>query len=249
MGTRSLICVYYKGRFVVVQYSQWDGYPEGQGMTILKFLWESKNIELLKEGLQYITTLTEEGLEELKNSVRQESEKLSRFGSFFHEKIKSLWPSSLSRDTGAKILEIITQATAEKRVLISLDFEFVSDSLCQWAYVVDLDQNTFEVFGDCESKQIAPTTRFNSVGGSQDTVPALIKSFSFSQLPTTEDGFMDALEQGTKERNSRHKGEDESKGDEGEEDCNEEEADKEEADKEETADDIGNTDDGIEAGK
>jgi len=25
MGTRSLICVYYNGKFVIAQYSQWDG--------------------------------------------------------------------------------------------------------------------------------------------------------------------------------------------------------------------------------
>jgi hypothetical protein len=262
MGTRNLICVYYKGRFVVAQYSQWDGYPEGQGqgMRILKFLWESANIELLKEGLQYITTLTKEGVEELENSVRQELESQPRdpaaenryepLYSLVDKKMVSLWPS-LSRDTGAKILEIVTQATAEKRVFIVRDLEFANDGLfCEWAYVVDLDQNTFEVFGGCEGKQIAPTTRFNDVGDSRASVPALIKSFSFSQLPTTEDEFLDAVRQGIKERNSRHGGEDEIEGDEDEEESNEEEeSNGEEADKEETTGDMGNTNNGIEAGK
>lgn len=34
MGTRHLICVYYKRRFAIAQYGQWDGYPGGQGLTI-----------------------------------------------------------------------------------------------------------------------------------------------------------------------------------------------------------------------
>jgi len=244
MGTRNLICVYYKGRFVVAQYCQWDGYPEGQGVTILKFLWKSGNIELLKEGLQYIVTLTQEGVNELHNAVRQELESQPRdpeaenlrYGSFHissrvDQKMFSLWPS-LSRDTGAKILEIITQATAEKNVYIVQDLNFANDGLfCEWAYVVDLDQNTFEVFGGYETKQKAPTTRFNDVGDTQDTVPALIKSFSFSQLPTTEDEFIAALR-------LQKSNEDESEGDK----------DEEGVDREETTGDMGNTNDEIEAG-
>ena len=38
MGTRSLIVVYMDGDYRVAQYSQCDGYPEGQGMSVLKFL-------------------------------------------------------------------------------------------------------------------------------------------------------------------------------------------------------------------
>ncbi|KAN0067163.1 hypothetical protein V8E54_014810 [Elaphomyces granulatus] len=79
MGTCNLICVYHKGRFVIAQYCQWDGYPEGQGRLIYR--------------------------------------------SAVGEKIISLWPSLL-RDTGAKILEIVAQATAEKRVPIVLDLDF-----------------------------------------------------------------------------------------------------------------------------
>ncbi|KAN0076648.1 hypothetical protein V8E54_006790, partial [Elaphomyces granulatus] len=199
MASRSqyLICVYHRGHFVIAQYSQWDGYPERQGMTILKFLWGSGNIERLKEGLQNIATLTYEGLKQLRNTVERdlEAEKSS-----YHdgsrpitadEKIIALWPS-LSRDTGAKVLEIVAQATAGNNVPIVQTLDFANDSMfCQWAYVIDLDQNTFEVFEGYEQKQEALTTRFNGVGRDNDTVPALIKSFSLSQLPTTEDEFID----------------------------------------------------------
>ena len=36
MGTRNLVCVYYKGKFVVDQYEQFDGYPSRQGIVIYR---------------------------------------------------------------------------------------------------------------------------------------------------------------------------------------------------------------------
>lgn len=38
MGTRNLTCVQLDGKMRVAQYCQWDGYPSGQGLTVLKFL-------------------------------------------------------------------------------------------------------------------------------------------------------------------------------------------------------------------
>ncbi|EGP83674.1 unnamed protein product [Zymoseptoria tritici ST99CH_3D1] len=38
MGTRHLILVWYKGKWHIAQYGQWDGYPGGQGMTVFRFL-------------------------------------------------------------------------------------------------------------------------------------------------------------------------------------------------------------------
>ena len=38
MGTRHLILVYYKGQYHIAQYGQWDGYPGGQGVTVLHFV-------------------------------------------------------------------------------------------------------------------------------------------------------------------------------------------------------------------
>ncbi|OBT59797.1 hypothetical protein VE03_10541, partial [Pseudogymnoascus sp. 23342-1-I1] len=53
LGTRNLVFVYYQSRFVLAQYGQWDGYPEGQGFTILAFLRTPLNIERLKAGLAH----------------------------------------------------------------------------------------------------------------------------------------------------------------------------------------------------
>src|SRR6185369_550103 len=38
MGTRHLTVVYLDKTHKIAQYGQWDGYPEGQGVTVLRFL-------------------------------------------------------------------------------------------------------------------------------------------------------------------------------------------------------------------
>jgi hypothetical protein len=61
MSTRSLVRVFYQGRFVIAQYTQFDGYPEskGQSIKILNHLLDSANIERLKDGLQHVITLSQ----------------------------------------------------------------------------------------------------------------------------------------------------------------------------------------------
>jgi hypothetical protein len=88
-------------------------------------------------------------------------------------------------------------------VPIWLELDFSPSGRCSWAYTVDLDRNTFDVlFGREERKREAPTTRVSDVGRDKDyiTVPALLRSFSFSQLLATEKEFRRALEAGMKER-------------------------------------------------
>lgn len=51
MGTRNLTAVYLDGEYRIAQYGQWDGYPEGQGMTALNFL-RSMDEEKFKSALR-----------------------------------------------------------------------------------------------------------------------------------------------------------------------------------------------------
>ena len=53
MGTRNLTCIVKDGQYQVAKYCQWDGYPEGQGLKILKYL-RSLNLDKLKENLKYV---------------------------------------------------------------------------------------------------------------------------------------------------------------------------------------------------
>jgi len=137
-------------------------------MGVLGFLWKPGNIERLREGLQYVAAPTPENY-------------------------------GLGIATGADLLNVIAQATAENYPTIRLDLDFATSRWCNWAYIVDLDRNMFDVFAGKEEKREAPiTTRFSDLGGDGDkvTVPALLQSFSLSQLPATEKEFIRGLEAG-----------------------------------------------------
>ena len=43
------------GQYKVAQYGQWDGYPEGQGITALTFLRDKMDLELFKEALRNLS--------------------------------------------------------------------------------------------------------------------------------------------------------------------------------------------------
>jgi hypothetical protein len=203
MGTRNLVFIFYRGRFVVAQYGQWDGYPEGQGFKIFEFLQDLANIERLKEGLQHIYTPSKEQLQKIKKEIVRLDKEAREEGLLYSFEyvaaINKYWPF-LSRDTGARILEIIAESTAEKRVPIQLNLEFANDGYCEWAYVVDLDGGIFEVFSGLEQKCKAASQRFNDIGGEDDCVPALVKSFSFAELRITKQEFIAALNKVFEER-------------------------------------------------
>lgn len=182
---------------MVAQYTQFDGYPEGQGARILNFLLHSDNIERLKAGLSNIITINCGTVDEMKERIHEAAMSRNMISSKSECRCDAClgedsWPS-LSRETGSQILQIIADSTIEKPVPIFLDLEFANDGLfCEWAYVVDLDTGVFEVFRGAEGKDKASSTRFIDIGRKHSSVPALVKSFSLSALPI-KDEFIETL--------------------------------------------------------
>lgn len=70
MGTRNLTAVYLDGQYKVAQYGQWDGYPEGQGITVLTFLRDKMDLELFKEALRNSSYIPSEELTALAENDR-----------------------------------------------------------------------------------------------------------------------------------------------------------------------------------
>ena len=62
MGTKNLTCVYCNGAYRVAQYGQWDGYPDGQGITALTFLRDKMNIEEFTRKIMLCKALTKDEL-------------------------------------------------------------------------------------------------------------------------------------------------------------------------------------------
>lgn len=191
MGTRHLICVFYRGRFVIAQYGQWDGYPENQGVTVVTFLLDPANIERLKQGLAHIYTPTVEEQDEIGKELNRQAKE-----HWAYDQMKCTYPS-MSRDTGGKILQVVADATAEARVPVCLELDFIHDGCCEWAYVVDLDTEVLEVFHGLEKEREWSSERFKVVvdGAVAGRVPSLVKTFDFAELREKDSAFVGAMKE------------------------------------------------------
>lgn len=194
MGTRNLTAVMINGEYKVAQYGQWDGYPCGQGATVWSFLKNKRRRAALKRRLKDAAFITEEQIVQVnrKLGVTQEGEWLTEEqANLFH----TLCPL-FSRDHGAEILELIVEQ--RQPFLLQNSINFAAEPSCMWAYVVDFDKNTFEVY---KGGNEAPTTgeRFSDLqrddfAKENGYYPArLLKSYSFDALPKTKESFVEEL--------------------------------------------------------
>ena len=190
MGTRNLTIVVVNKEIKVAQYCQWDGYPSGQGLTIVKFFRDILESSPAKLALFKNKVLN--------NATFCASDEVSKLWEYVGVKdgwatldqadeFKKLHPT-LHRDTGAEVLNIINQSNAT--VPLENDIEFVKNGLsCEWAYVIDLDKNKLEVYtGVWTSREdgVLPRiakNRFTSMGGQI----RLKKKFDLLNLPSDDD--------------------------------------------------------------
>lgn len=181
MGTRHLICVVKDKDYKVAQYGQWDGYPGGQGLTVLNFL-KKINRELFERKVADLSWITEE---EFKVA----------------ELHAEMYPEN-NRDTSAKILPLIQDS--DRPIKLVNQLKFAGDSLfCEWVYVIDLDKNTFEVYEGFNEEPLQNYERFRMfekrnesieldgqviIQSRQNYYPVkLVKSFELNNLPSSDE--------------------------------------------------------------
>ena len=140
MGTRNLTKVIKNNRVVVAQYGQWDGYPSGQGATVFFAIQKPGQMEGLDNNL-YLTyePSEDERMEMAKPFLDGSMPGMMTYdsGKAFGEKYPSL-----TRDTGANILNVIAEATEPVPLYLDIDFEN-DDLFCEGVYTVNLDNKTF----------------------------------------------------------------------------------------------------------
>ena len=197
MGTRNLTMVINKeGETKVAQYGQWDGYPSGQGTTILSFL-QAYDLDEFNEKLNVISFFNKKEEEELNNDPNW----LTKYP----------W---LTRDLGGEILKTIFNNKFVKKTFDPVTFDyhystievdikklinqttFAGDGLfCEWAYVVDLSKGTFEVYEGFVKTPLDSTERFYYLQKEDsDYSPVkLVKEYKLSELPTGKE-FLNDLE-------------------------------------------------------
>jgi hypothetical protein len=173
MGTRNLTMVVKDGEFKIAQYGQWDGYPSASGATVLNFL-KNANLDIFVEKLKMVRWLTQEDCDRINQD----------------DKWTVNYPE-VCRDTGARILELVYDT--EKELALKDSHYFAGDSLfCEWAYLIDLDNKTLEVYEGFNHNPVLEG-RFKSndislhIDGKGEYHPIkLVKTYSLDDLPDRE---------------------------------------------------------------
>lgn len=173
MGTRHLIAVQLDGQYRIAQYGQWDGYPSGQGETVLRFL-DQMDRPAFEAKLRASRLLSKDELTALSEKFQREQTNWQR--DYPH----------LSRDAGADILFMVQGAPDGIELKDSIDF--AGDSrMCEYAYVIDLDHNVLDVFKGFNKEPLKEGERFKDSPRGNDYYPVrLSKTYSLSELPTVE---------------------------------------------------------------
>lgn len=201
MGTRHLTIMVVDGEHKVAQYGQWDGYPDGAGTTILAALKRAhaEDFEDFREKVRSTRFISAEDVERRwKEAGADGSGMVSMEVS---DAMKSKYPQ-LQRDMGYAVVDhLIDSAPGQE---LTDNISFVADSLfCEYAYVVDLDANTFEVYRGFNQTPLDASERFASyfsAEGQEHRNPddlyhpvRLWQSFDLNSLPE-EEAFLAALQ-------------------------------------------------------
>jgi hypothetical protein len=187
MGTRNLTMVIHKEETKIAQYGQWDGYPEGQGVTILTFLRNKSRVKKLTNSLKKVRFETKEDqqkAQEFMNNIGcPDGWMTSEKAALYHD----AYPYA-SRDIGGEILEMVANSK-DKEIVLQDSTSFAGESLfCEWAYVVDLDKRKLEVYTGFNTEPLASDERFANIPkievASEYTPIRCIHKFDLDNLPT-----------------------------------------------------------------
>lgn len=196
MGTRNLTVVVFNGEIRVAQYGQWDGYPSGNGVKILDFVRNKMNSKFFS-GVARTYFISDAEIEEKWVTVGKAAD-TEWVGVGVAAKFKET-NFQLSRDCGADILSFIQNSKGG--IQLQDQTEFAGDSLfCEWAYVLDLDNNKLEVYSGFNEKSLNGVGRFAYLEKSFEKYKPikLVKSYDMDDLPQKRD-FVRELEKLTKD--------------------------------------------------
>jgi hypothetical protein len=188
MGTRNLTMVIQNEKPVISQYGQWDGYPSGNGVKILVFL-RSTSIDKFKEKLKNVRFTTDKDVDEIQNYLKSIGSINGWVNMEQSAKFDKKYPY-LSRDIGCGILDLVYNSKSE--MLISDHTGFAADSLfSEYAYVIDLDKEVFEIYTGFNKKPLGKTQRFKylekDMKSDDEYYPIrMVKKYKLSELPTKE---------------------------------------------------------------
>lgn len=175
-----------EGETKIAQYGQWDGYPEGQGQTALRFISNVENRQKLEKTLNKIRFQNEKDInekEQFLNSIGFVDGWLTMEQA---EKYHLKFPFH-SRDIGAEILEKVCESK-EKEIVLTDSTEFAYDGLfCEFLWLIDFSKNTFEGYEGFNHNKLDVSSRFYRDEEKEYYGPVLVGSWDLDNLPTVEE--------------------------------------------------------------
>ena len=166
------------------------GTREDRGVTILKFLRDPLKRNHLKDALSRVKFVTAAEVEQWYIAAGAQPGS-SLVSMDVVARVNRDHPY-ISRELGAEILTKII--SADEVVEVTDSREFVRDSLfCEWAYVIDYDKGTFEVYRGFNEKPVPEGERFAAVDAPREHVPGgtayyaikHVMTYKLDDLPTT----------------------------------------------------------------
>lgn len=187
MGTRGVIGL-FKGGKGKITYMQYDAYPDGVGVDILREIKES-SIKQIKKAFNNIKLV----LDQEKQPTKEEIDRYLRYS---NPSVGSQGMSNTEIFTYYQLLRNL-QGTLKpyfnQEVSLMIDNEdFLKDSLfCEWGYVINLDKKVLEVWRGFTK---TPQENRYKIEKTEETYfnCELLKEYPLNDLPT-EDQFLKDL--------------------------------------------------------
>jgi hypothetical protein len=169
MGTRNLTIVKFDGLTRLSKYGNSDGYLTGLGFELATFI-KHAGAKRIRELMSKVRFASEDDL-------------LLQSTPDWHEK----YPWLSYRLHGAELLRYLDEYEGDEILPVQDDEQFAADSLfCEWCYVIDLDQETFEIYKGNNTTPLTEQDRFfflDSDCGVEDHHPVkLVRSYNFDEL-------------------------------------------------------------------
>lgn len=175
MPTRYITVVIADKKPIIAQYGHYDGDPYGNGLKILELLRRDTEHRIKTQFHRCVNLDESEYRSFYKNHALDE------------ETLEKAHPKFWWSD-GADLLEMLldTDRTAETRNY----YNFAYDSIqCEWGYVIDYDEQTFEVYKGWNKKPIKYDERFYNDGKNiEGYYPIrMVAIYLLSHLPSPEE--------------------------------------------------------------
>lgn len=156
MGTRNMTMVInQEGKKKVAQYGQWDGYPSGVGLGVLKFLKNRELFEKLKTNLSKVRFLDEEGVDkEFIESYNKNAPQWSDEVDKRTDEQKHWFNTYCSRDLAEEVLTNIANSNDEEIILLDRESTATGDGWVEYSYVINLQENTLGVYEHVDQEPI-----------------------------------------------------------------------------------------------